>query len=492
MAQAHEITIPAVNIAPGGEKSVNVTLPTIPEGTNFTAFQFDINGLPAGVSLKNAVMNGSPATRVVKFGPVTVNSESKYRVLSYDTQNTPLTANDVLTLTLAADETAAAGENDAEVETALVVTPAGVTADADDDNFVVNVQNGVEIEFKAGGKLLMVSDFDLDFTSAGDEVKAFIATGYNLATTELLLTRVKDVPAGTPIWVNGPQNTKKVINTGISTTYYPENFIVGSATESTPITATDDNYINMTLSPNSGSTNAAQTMTLAPGKAYLHIPKNVPSTVGSSQTINLSASGNKEAYVSACDLDFTGVDGLTAYIVTGYNSNGNTILVTPVKKVSVNTPLYLKGEKNEYTGVPSTAQEMVYVNMLRGSATSTSNVLAVDGDFTTWTLSRGTGIWGPYGSDNPNFPKGKSYLPVPTSYIVASRGYVNSDVTEVEAEVIYVKLGGLNGEDDETTGIRELMNDGESEVWYNLKGQRIDTPTKKGLYIKNGKKVVVK
>ena len=54
-----------------------------------------------------------------------------------------------------------------------------------------------------------------------------------------------------------------------------------------------------------------------------------------------------------------------------------------------------------------------------------------------------------------------------------------------------MKLGSLDGEDG-TTGIRELMNGVESDVWYNLKGQRIDTPTKKGLYILNGKKVVVK
>ena len=56
-----------------------------------------------------------------------------------------------------------------------------------------------------------------------------------------------------------------------------------------------------------------------------------------------------------------------------------------------------------------------------------------------------------------------------------------------------MKLGSLNGDDDETTGIRDLMiNDSESDVWYNLRGQRIDTPTKKGLYIHNGRKVVVK
>jgi hypothetical protein len=488
MAHAQSVTIPEVNLAPGGEKSVEVA---IPSATNFTAFQFDLD-LPSGITVKeNSIfIKGQPDTRKIESGTV----NGKYRVLSYDTKNTLLTADATLSLTLqASNET---GTNEAEIESVVIVSSDGQTVTPDNNNFAINVKDGVEIEFKAGGCLLMVRDFDLDFTSLGDEVKAFIATGYDFASNELFLTRVRDVPAGTPIWVKGPKNEKRTVPTGISKTYYPESFIVGSATESTTITASDDNYLNMTLSPNSGSTNAAQAMTLDPGKAYLHIPKNVPSTVGSSQTINLTAVDYKEAYVTPCDLDFSSTEGLSAYIVTGYTSDGNAMWVAPVKKASANTPLYLKGEKGIYSDVPSSAQKMVYVNMLRGKANETSNVKAVDGDFTTWTLSKQTGIWGPYGFDNPNFPAGKAYLPVPTSYIVlaASRGdNVNLQVTELEAEVVCVKLGSLVGETDGTTGIRELMmNDGETDVWYNLKGQRIDTPTKNGLYIHNGRKVVVK
>ena len=49
--------------------------------------------------------------------------------------------------------------------------------------------------------------------------------------------------------------------------------------------------------------------------------------------------------------------------------------------------------------------------------------------------------------------------------------------------------------DDETTGVQELKNskiDGlKTGDCYNLKGQRVSQPTK-GLYIKNGKKVILK
>ena len=58
--------------------------------------------------------------------------------------------------------------------------------------------------------------------------------------------------------------------------------------------------------------------------------------------------------------------------------------------------------------------------------------------------------------------------------------------------MIVIKLGSMNGENDGTTGIRAIDEVQSDDAWFNLKGQRIDIPTKKGLYIKNGKKVVVK
>ena len=43
------------------------------------------------------------------------------------------------------------------------------------------------------------------------------------------------------------------------------------------------------------------------------------------------------------------------------------------------------------------------------------------------------------------------------------------------------------------TGIAEIDgNDDTSDKWYDTRGRRIAKPTTKGLYIKNGKKVVVK
>ena len=101
MAHAQSITIPTVNIAPGGEKSVDVT---IASGTDYTAFQFDVT-LPTGVSLKEATVKSSGETREITSGEV----GGKYRVLSYATDNKKFGESEVLSLTFAATSTATSG-----------------------------------------------------------------------------------------------------------------------------------------------------------------------------------------------------------------------------------------------------------------------------------------------------------------------------------------------------------------------------------------------
>jgi hypothetical protein len=52
-------------------------------------------------------------------------------------------------------------------------------------------------------------------------------------------------------------------------------------------------------------------------------------------------------------------------------------------------------------------------------------------------------------------------------------------------------LGSTGGNGEGTTNIRRPVNTIEPDVYYNLQGQRVDNLTK-GLYIKNGKKIIVR
>ena len=483
MAQAQQsITIPEVNIAPGGEKSVDVT---IPSSSNYTAFQFDI-ALPSGISVKNVSMKNQAGTRKIESGTVTVGSATKYRVLSYDTKNTPLAANEVLSLTLQAASDATT--NVAEVESEVIVTPDGQpTTPTDDNDFAINVKGKLDVEIKSSLRTTLVSGFDLDFSSV-EGLSAYIVTGYDKSSSEIWMTRVTEAPAGTPVMLKGTTAKQYEIPTTTSHTYLPENFLKGYADADIPLDKSGK-YDNLTLKSGKFVAIAEEEVDFPAGKCYLQVPTTIPSATGTALSLNMK--NGKKAYIGKYDLDFTGLDeeGLKAYTVTGYK-NG-TIMMSSVKKVSKGTPLYIIGTANKAYTVPSVAAQAVYANLLCGDADNDIALTMTKDGFTNFVMKGGQ--FSPLPEDDPEFPAGTAYLPIPTSYLAAatSRGdFEKFQFTEMESEVISMKLGSLDGEDG-TTGIRELMNGAESDVWYNLKGQRIDTPTKKGLYILNGKKVVV-
>jgi hypothetical protein len=98
--------------------------------------------------------------------------------------------------------------------------------------------------------------------------------------------------------------------------------------------------------------------------------------------------------------------------------------------------------------------------------------LATDGDnCVNYILNKVNGNLGFYKANNQKVAAGKAYLQVPAT---AARGSFAISF------------------DNETTGIATVENASVlNENYYNLNGQRIAAP-QKGLYIVNGKKVVIK
>jgi hypothetical protein len=501
------ISVSNVTILKGGTtRQMEVTI----NATGNTAFQFDLT-LPKGVSVTKATLGSIESNKTAAANQTRQlrhklfdSNANKYRFLSYDNGNAALTDTKVL-ITLEAAATATVGNNiDVAGSDVLAVkinngtiTP---STQANGNVAKISVVDGAEIEIPWGGKTTFVCDKDLDFSSMTN-TNAYIVTGYDLTDYSIWLTRVTDVPANTPIWVSGPKGensnspaTTVIIPKGTSTTYYPQNLLIGKATGSNDVPAETDEYLNWTLGKDGSVSKRVDGIQGFPaGKAYLHLAKNINSVVGDAQTIELNATGNKRAFVTSYDLDFTNVNGLKAYTITGYSKDG-TMWLSRVMKASANTPLYLKGGDRSYSDIPSTETKMQLVNMLKGDATNTSSVKVNDGTYTTYVLSKQDGEFSILASDNDAFPAGTAYLPVPNSHLVAaSRGEGIFNSKEVEAEVIKVRLMGLEG-DGEITGISRVVPEAAvgNDAWYNLSGQRISTPTKKGLYIRNGKKVIVK
>ena len=183
-----------------------------------------------------------------------------------------------------------------------------------------------------------------------------------------------------------------------------------------------------------------------------------------SSTISITPAKEYTTLTCPYPLDFSGVTGLEAYIAT--EVSGGSVLMTQVNNVPANTGLVIKktGSAASYdVPVLTGAAEDVTANKMAGSAIETTAIAANAG----YILSNG--VFQP--SSGGDLPAGKAYLNITYS---------------PTAPVLNLNFG------DDTTGIKVIDN-GQLTIdnYYNLAGQRVTQPTK-GLYIVNGKKVVIK
>ena len=160
-------------------------------------------------------------------------------------------------------------------------------------------------------------------------------------------------------------------------------------------------------------------------------------------------------------VDATLPETLTAYTVTAYNES--TATLTKVDAVKANTPYIVKGNKGTYT--LTVAEEEVEApenNLLQISTQNTGN-----GIYVLYNGASGVGF---YLWSGGSLGAGRVYLPATTN----AREFI--------------------GLDSETTGISTVNSEAKSLFngeFFNMAGQRVAKPAK-GLYIVNGKKVVIK
>ena len=169
-------------------------------------------------------------------------------------------------------------------------------------------------------------------------------------------------------------------------------------------------------------------------------------------------------FVSNKALDFTGISDVKAYIVTGHT--GNAITVTQMTgTVPANTPLLLEGTTTSIPVVASSSTD-VSSNLLKAGT-----AISVEAGKTKYVLANDGGT--------ATFMKVVSDITVP-----ATKAYLEFN-EEISAPAL-----SLNFED--VTGINEVQGSGfKVNGYYDLQGRKVAQPTK-GLYIVNGKKVVIK
>jgi hypothetical protein len=114
---------------------------------------------------------------------------------------------------------------------------------------------------------------DLNFT--GSDLRAYIASGFNKATSQVLLTRVYDVPAGTGIFLVGEPSTTYKIPYAESTSYYVNLFVANL--QKTTINATTGNFSNYIFGEQDGDLGfypIEEKATLLAQTAYLQLPSS--------------------------------------------------------------------------------------------------------------------------------------------------------------------------------------------------------------------------
>ena len=185
-------------------------------------------------------------------------------------------------------------------------------------------------------------------------------------------------------------------------------------------------------------------------------------------------SAGQTTWCSAYDLDFTGIEGIKAYTAGGYDRVSGTIWLMRVNQVPANEGILIIGTPGEYH-VPHKSTGTYYANLMVGTIQPIT-IYETDGDYTNYYLSSGDSGVGFYKvNGSVDLKANRAYLPLLKGTTQAGTRFI-----------------GLGFEDDGTTNLTPALSKGEGEgAWYTLQGQRVAKPGK-GIYIRNGKKVVIK
>ena len=174
-------------------------------------------------------------------------------------------------------------------------------------------------------------------------------------------------------------------------------------------------------------------------------------------------------YISFCSdkaLDFTNVEGLEALVVTKINETSVSTEAVTTVPARVGVILHKTGEATSFNVPVAATATAPAKNYLVGVLEATT----IGGNDTDYVLKDG------------------KFMKANAGTLAAGKAYLKTDANAAPAPALTIGFG-----DEGTTGIRSIDN-GQltiDNVYYDLSGRRVAEPTK-GVYIVNGKKVVIK
>lgn len=191
------------------------------------------------------------------------------------------------------------------------------------------------------------------------------------------------------------------------------------------------------------------------------------------------------SYASDNVLDFSNVGELTAHYASSFAATANNagvLTMTQVETTPAGEGLMLKGTANETFYVPALfnlTPEALTGNSLKG-LTKITEVETTEGDKTNFILSQQKGViaWYPLAAKYA-LKAHSAYLQLLTNDVFTGDG---------------TRAISMEFEDGVTTGFIQIATDDvEDGDWYGIDGVKFNQkPTQRGVYINNGRKVIVK
>lgn len=201
----------------------------------------------------------------------------------------------------------------------------------------------------------------------------------------------------------------------------------------------------------------------------LYLRKVTITTVGTNG-IHIGSTGYATFSNADNAVSFAGT-GVKVYWASSYDENTSSLTLTEVTDgiVPANTGVLLKATEGNYTFTTTTTSTKYSDNKLKAA---NGQVKPTNTGLVNYLLGKKNGRIGFYKFSNNKTLNGKAYLSLPEA--ASAR------------EDISMFFG------DETTGINTLKDSSiMNDRVYNLNGQLVEAPAK-GLYIVNGKKVIIK
>lgn len=196
---------------------------------------------------------------------------------------------------------------------------------------------------------------------------------------------------------------------------------------------------------------------------------------------------DKEIISFCCNATFLddGASNMLFYVADGivdnkihiqrvwYVAKGEGILIHRTGSYSGYAEVERIGDIDDYSDAQAEADKTSYFKNMLVGVTAPTAITAIDGDYTNLILKDG------------------SFHPTSGGTIKANRAYLHVPTASVPSAASSLEI-----DFEDETGIGALLNDKEEMIndkWYTLDGRKLsEQPTAKGIYIHNGKKVMMK